>query len=499
MAEVHLLHPIVVHFHIALFAFSVFATVVAFVLSFLVKSSFFRERILKGLLKELISEKSITGSIVQFEIASFLAIIMGFLGILVAMFAGFMDASGLGIEGLLEGRIIEGLLLGMKAASEGVSLSYKVTYSIFGAYCFILAGVMRLYYMNYRKESIFDQVFLIQLVFVGTQILGYLVLTLVAGTGAQIAYGETAIELIPIISDFLPGRSGNLLILILAAAGLGILAVFISQFGKIPSEESPPETPPEEELEEETTLWPPALALGTGVLGFAIILFVQGDFLSGFSLFVLFIAGILSYAYKEVSKLQIQRTDHMWIWIFLASEIMFFSILIGLSFALRLTSVPAFYPFCGDNASPPWPDKSAILNIPLTAVNTFVLILSSFTMVKAVEAISYYGNVKRLRNYLLMTFGLGATFLSIQGYEYLSFFHEGFTPSSGLLGATFFLQTGFHGAHVFIGILLVLFIAVKSARGGYSKKNFSGVEQVGLYWHFVDLVWIVLFTLVYLL
>ena len=119
-------------------------------------------------------------------------------------------------------------------------------------------------------------------------------------------------------------------------------------------------------------------------------------------------------------------------------------------------------------------------------------------MVKSVDAIQQ-GKQEQLRNYLIATVGLGALFLSIQLYEYTQLFHEGLTPTTNLFGSTFYVQTGLHGAHVFFGVLLLLFTALRAHQCGFSKENHAGFELVGLYWHFVDLVWIILFTLVYLI
>ncbi|MFX1254831.1 MAG: heme-copper oxidase subunit III [Promethearchaeota archaeon] len=487
---IHRLHPVLIHFHIALFAFALFAMLISLFLALLSKSSYFEQQVLKKLLKGRVNLTIINQYVNQFEFMSFFAMVAGFIMLLITAFAGFIDASGLGIEGLS----IASFFLGLKAASESQIISYKVIYSIFGASCFALVMAMRLYFTNYRKERICDQPLLVSVLYAGGQVLGYFILTMVASGGALIVYGEATYELMPILRDFLPGGQGDLLIIIIAAAFFGLFVILISQIGRAPFEEAPPE----EELEEEVSLWPPALALGTGALGLGVLLIAQGDLLSAIGLIILFLVLILAYAFKETTKVQIETTSHSWIWAFLASEVMFFGIIIAVSFALRLTSIPAFYPLCGDNASPPWPNAADILNIPITAFNTFVLILSSFTMVKAVESITHYGNVKRLRNYLALTGILGSIFLGIQLFEYTNLFREGFTPAFGLFGATFYLQTGFHGAHVFIGILLVFFITLKASRGGYSQENYSGVEQVGLFWHFVDLVWIVLFNLIYL-
>ena len=172
-------------------------------------------------------------------------------------------------------------------------------------------------------------------------------------------------------------------------------------------------------------------------------------------------------------------------WVFLASEVMFFTGLIGAYIVLRF-------------GYPEWPVPSTILNVPLTALNTFILICSSVTMVKAFASVAD-GDQRGLTRNLLLTFLLGATFLSIQVHEYLELVHHGLTLGSSLFGSCFFTLTGFHGAHVFGGVICVLVTWLKALRGGYSQANHVGVEIVGLYWHFVDLVWIILFTIVYLI
>lgn len=189
-------------------------------------------------------------------------------------------------------------------------------------------------------------------------------------------------------------------------------------------------------------------------------------------------------------------------WVFLLSEVMFFTSLIGAYIILRFANPDAFA------------DPGVVLNVPLTGLNTFILICSSVTMVKAFAAISN-GDQKGLRLWLLATIVLGTIFVGIQVIEYTVLAHEGFVPSAAeyaaigreggstvlggaLYGATFYTMTGFHGAHVTIGVLCLIFVAVRAHMGKYSAANHGGVEIVGLYWHFVDLVWIILFTIVYL-
>ncbi len=190
-------------------------------------------------------------------------------------------------------------------------------------------------------------------------------------------------------------------------------------------------------------------------------------------------------------------------WVFLASEIMFFTSLIGAYVILRFGAGPWALP------AVPLSEGGSPLNIQLTALNTFLLICSSVTMVKAFASIEH-GDQKGLRLFLVLTVLLGATFVSIQIVEYILLAREGFlprcsaelaavVPNCRLFASTFYTMTGFHGMHVTIGVLCMSWVTVKAFRGGYSKENHGGVEVVGLYWHFVDLVWIILFTIVYLI
>ena len=190
-------------------------------------------------------------------------------------------------------------------------------------------------------------------------------------------------------------------------------------------------------------------------------------------------------------------------WVFLLSEVMFFTGLIGSYIILRFANPDQF-------AAP-----GTVLNVPLTALNTFILICSSVTMVKAFAEIER-GNEAGLRKYLVATALLGMVFLGIQAFEYTKLVQEGFVPMADqynavgrhhsetvlggpLYGATFYTMTGFHGAHVTIGVLCLWFTVFQAYRGRYTRTNFGGVEAMGLYWHFVDLVWIILFTIVYLI
>ena len=178
--------------------------------------------------------------------------------------------------------------------------------------------------------------------------------------------------------------------------------------------------------------------------------------------------------------------EKLGMWIFLLSEVMFFTALIGAYIILRFSHPDSF--------SAP----GTVLNVPLTAANTFLLICSSVTMVKAYASIAD-GNQQLLRRWLVATVIIGAAFVGVQAYEYIHLARDGFVPSAGLYGSTFYTMTGFHGFHVTMGVLCMIFVTWKAFAGRYTAADHRGVEVIGLYWHFVDLVWIILFTIVYLI
>ncbi|PYS96485.1 MAG: cytochrome oxidase subunit III [Acidobacteria bacterium] len=173
-------------------------------------------------------------------------------------------------------------------------------------------------------------------------------------------------------------------------------------------------------------------------------------------------------------------------WIFLCSDAMSFVGLLAAYGAVRL-------------GSSDWPIPSTRLDVPLTALNTFILICSSVTMVKALSAIRR-GDRKGLVLWLLGTIAGGSAFLGIQAFEWThQIVVEGLSIKTSLFGATFFILTGFHGCHVLSGVIYLSCIAIRGARGGYTAEQNSPVEIAGLYWHFVDLIWILVFTFVYLI
>ncbi len=177
-------------------------------------------------------------------------------------------------------------------------------------------------------------------------------------------------------------------------------------------------------------------------------------------------------------------TPKLAVWLFLASEVMFFTGLIVPYLSLRYST-------------PNWPVAGELLSVPLVAFNTFLLICSSVTMVLAHDA-AENSRLRRAGSLLAATALLGAAFVGVQAYEWAELMREGITVSTHLFGNTFYTLTGFHGTHVAIGVIWVLRTALKALRGGYDHDHL-GIELAGLYWHFVDLVWIILFTLIYLI
>src|ERR1700732_1042800 len=172
-------------------------------------------------------------------------------------------------------------------------------------------------------------------------------------------------------------------------------------------------------------------------------------------------------------------------WAFLGSECLLFGALISTYFLYR-----------GRSVSGPTPKQ--IYDIPFTSISSFVLLMSSLTMVLALAAIQR-GDHHRLRLWLLATAFLGTVFIGGQVYEFTSFIHEGLTLRTNLFGSSFFVLTGFHGVHVTVGIIMLLSLVMMSARGRLPQSKAEVVEIAGLYWHFVDIVWIVIFTVVYLI
>jgi cytochrome c oxidase subunit III len=199
------------------------------------------------------------------------------------------------------------------------------------------------------------------------------------------------------------------------------------------------------------------------------------------------------------------------IWAFIGSECMLFISLISTYLIYKGRSV------VGPLPHEKWTDPSTghvfspILNIPVTSMSTFVLLMSSLFMVLALAAVQNKGRplppnagwwTRKLassRLWLFMTALAGATFLGFQAYEFTSFVHEGLTIKTNLFGSSFFTLTGFHGAHVTAGVLWLLALLAIDFRRGLGPNDSLNVDICALYWHFVDVVWIAIFTLVYLI
>ena len=172
-------------------------------------------------------------------------------------------------------------------------------------------------------------------------------------------------------------------------------------------------------------------------------------------------------------------------WLFLGSECLLFGGLISTYMLYR-----------GRVAKGPSPDQ--VYDIPFTSVSSFVLLMSSLTMVMAVTAAKRHDD-RNTQLWLTVTALLGATFVGGQVYEFTSFYHEGMGFTTSLFTSSFYTLTGFHGVHVTVGIMMLL-----ALRNIMSKSRIPGdkaevVELIGLYWHFVDIIWIIIFTLVYLI
>ncbi|MDP8956303.1 MAG: cytochrome c oxidase subunit 3 [Actinomycetota bacterium] len=172
-------------------------------------------------------------------------------------------------------------------------------------------------------------------------------------------------------------------------------------------------------------------------------------------------------------------------WAFLASEVLLFGALISTFLLYRGREVEGLRP-------------QDVYDIPFTSVSSFVLLMSSLTMVLALAAIQR-GDHSKLRVWLMATALLGMTFISGQVYEFTVFVKEGLSIKTNVVASSFFTLTGFHGVHVSGGILMLLSLFGMSLDGRLPTEKAEAVELVGLYWHFVDIVWIVIFTIVYLI
>ncbi len=172
-------------------------------------------------------------------------------------------------------------------------------------------------------------------------------------------------------------------------------------------------------------------------------------------------------------------------WVYLGSDCLLFGSLISTYLLLRHRSVEG-------------PGPEDVFDIPFTSVSSFVLLMSSLTMALAVASIAR-GDVRRNRVWLATTAMLGAIFIGGQVYEFTTFYREGLGYTTNIFGSAFYTLTGFHGLHVTVGIVMLMSLLVTSLRGKLGPDRAETVEVIGLYWHFVDIVWVIIFTIVYLI
>ena len=172
-------------------------------------------------------------------------------------------------------------------------------------------------------------------------------------------------------------------------------------------------------------------------------------------------------------------------WLFLGSECLLFGALIS-TYMLSKARLP------GGEIGP-----ADVFDIPFTSMSSFVLLMSSLTMVLALSAIAR-GEMERFRIWVVTTALLGATFIAGQIYEFTAFYEEGVGYTTNIWSSAFYSLTGFHGVHVSIGILMLMSLYFMNKWGKLEREHAETVEIVGLYWHFVDVVWILMFTIIYL-
>jgi len=186
--------------------------------------------------------------------------------------------------------------------------------------------------------------------------------------------------------------------------------------------------------------------------------------------------------------------EKLGMWLFLGSECLLFGGLIStfLLYKKKLNTFPGF-----ENTTIVRLGRN-VFDIPFTSVSSFVLLMSSLTMVLAVSALTR-DDQRRMRTWLLATVFLGSTFLAGQVYEFTAFVKEGLGYTTNIFSSAFYTLTGFHGAHVLIGIVILMTMFARSLQGKLRARNAETLEIAGLYWHFVDVVWVVIFVVVYLI
>ena len=251
---------------------------------------------------------------------------------------------------------------------------------------------------------------------------------------------------------------------------------------------------------------------------FGTIVFLMGGLVLGFTLFSWF-STVIKENHDKMYSNQMNRS-YVWAmsW-FIFSEVMFFAAFFGTLFYVRVFAVD-WIAGVGDRGPSGmiWPDFAPewpLLNTPdperfpgatevmspwgLPLINTVLLVTSSVTVTFAHHGLNE-GNRKKLINWLALTVALGLTFLGVQAYEYYHAYHElGLTLNAGIYGTTFFMLTGFHGAHVTLGTFMLIVMLGRALKGHFNSDDCFGFEATSWYWHFVDVVWLGLFLFVYVL
>lgn len=185
------------------------------------------------------------------------------------------------------------------------------------------------------------------------------------------------------------------------------------------------------------------------------------------------------------TELQLPKDNRiLGLWVFLAGECAFFASLIGTYLGLHTATLHG-------------PTGAQIFDLPLTTIATLILLSSSLTVVLGVQAMQRR-DARGMQIWLWITALLGLFFLEFQGYEFFTFYNSGLTLHSSAFGSAFFTLTGFHGMHVLFGVFWLLLLLFRTMKSGITPERTSKVFVASLYWHFVDVVWVVIFTLVYL-
>ncbi len=244
-----------------------------------------------------------------------------------------------------------------------------------------------------------------------------------------------------------------------------------------------------------STYVPILIAAGVAIFLLGLVIFLPlmiiGLIIVAFSLFKMFRDGAKEKFTEKESEgekwpLESLNKEKLGIWVFLTSEILIFGSLIVAYAYVRV-------------GSSSWPIASQTHNTILGMINTIILLTSSLTIILSLNSIRM-GETKGLKIGLASTFALGAAFLAIKlGIEWPEYFRNGFTINSGLPGSTYFVLTGIHAAHVAVGMVAIGYLMFRAFGGGFTSTKHGAVENIGLYWHFVDIVWMFLFPLFYLI